>query len=99
MDTQLKFGRMDEDCTPERPFDPDTDNAANFPNPRHGFANVTGWCNTQFDLNVRECVALLGMYSKQDFSNLSLVSIKCFSDRNKSELFARANVVACCRFP
>ena len=30
---------------------------------------------------------------------LSLVSIKCFSDRNKSELFARANVVAFCRFP
>ena len=31
--------------------------------------------------------------------NLSLVSIKCFSARNKSELFARANAVAFCRFP
>ena len=30
---------------------------------------------------------------------LSLVSIKCFSDRNKSELFARANAVAFCPFP
>ena len=32
-------------------------------------------------------------------SVLSLVSIKCISDRNKSELFARANAVAFCRFP
>ena len=30
---------------------------------------------------------------------LSPVSIKCFSDRNQSELFARANTVAFCRFP
>ena len=29
---------------------------------------------------------------------LSLVSIKCFSGRNKSELFARANAVAFCQF-
>ena len=30
---------------------------------------------------------------------LSLVSIKCFSARNRSELFARANFIALARFP
>ena len=29
---------------------------------------------------------------------LSLLSIKCFSDRNKLELFARAKAIALCRF-
>ena len=36
--------------------------------------------------------------SENNLVLLNLVSIKCFSDRNKAELFARANAVAFCRF-
>ena len=41
-----------------------TTNPGTFPDPRWGYANVSAWCLSEFNMNPQECTAIMGEDSK-----------------------------------
>lgn len=54
----MKYGRKDA-CV-DNPLIKSTRNDGLFPSAKWGLAKVLEWCDKTFDLDDRECVALLG---------------------------------------